>query len=121
MAPILAVADGAQGLNVFNVGTGVAWSVKDIVQLLGQILGRTITVVEEPSRVRATERTVLVADIEKIRRATGWTPRILLAGLAEGSGHLVCAGGGAIVVGLTNHVTISEWSRPQEDKHESQT
>ena len=75
---ILAVADGAQGLNVFNVGTGVAWSVKDIVQLLGQILGRPIKVVEEPSRVRATERMVLVADIDKIRRATGWTPRILL-------------------------------------------
>ena len=66
------------GLNVFNVGTGVAWSVKDIVQLLGRILGRTIRVVEEPSRVRATERMVLVADIEKIRRATAWTPRILL-------------------------------------------
>ena len=66
------------GLNVFNVGTGVAWSVKDIVQQLGRILGRPIRVVEEPSRVRATERMVLVADIEKIRRATAWTPRILL-------------------------------------------
>jgi UDP-glucose 4-epimerase len=75
---ILAVADGAQGLNVFNVGTGVAWSVKDIVQLLGRILGHTISVVEDPSRMRATERMVLVADIEKIRRVTAWTPRIPL-------------------------------------------
>ena len=36
------------------------------------------TVVEEASRMRATERMVLVADIERIRLATAWTPRIPL-------------------------------------------
>jgi UDP-glucose 4-epimerase len=75
---ILAVADGSRGSRVFNVGTGTAYSVKDIVSSLGRILGRTITVVQEPSRVRATERMLLVADIDKIRRATTWAPRISL-------------------------------------------
>jgi UDP-glucose 4-epimerase len=75
---ILAVSDDARGLQLFNVGTGVAWSVSDIVQLLGRILGRPIRIVEDRSRMRATERMVLVADIEKIRRATAWTPRIPL-------------------------------------------
>ena len=56
----------------------MAYSVNDIVQLLGQILGRPIQVVEEASRVRATERMVLVADIERIRLAAAWTPRIPL-------------------------------------------
>ena len=59
------------GCRVFNVGTGVAYSVQDIVEALGRILGRAITVVQEPSRVRATERMLLVADIEKIRAADG--------------------------------------------------
>ena len=75
---ILAVADSSDRLRVFNVGTGVASSVGDIVELLRRILARGITVVQEPSRLRPTERMVLVADIGKIRRDTPWTPRISL-------------------------------------------
>jgi UDP-glucose 4-epimerase len=75
---ILTVADSSDGLRVFNVGTGVAYSVKDIVEWLRRILGRTITVVQEPVRVRASERMLLVADIGRIRRATQWTPRMSL-------------------------------------------
>jgi UDP-glucose 4-epimerase len=73
---ILAVAGGAGGLCVFNVGTGVAHSVKNIIESLRRILGRTITVVQEPVRVRASERMLLVADIARIRRETQWTPRV---------------------------------------------
>ena len=75
---IVAVADSAHGLRVFNVGTGVASSVQDIVDRLRRILGRAITVVQEPSRLRPSERMLLTADIEKIRRETPWTPRLSL-------------------------------------------
>jgi nucleoside-diphosphate-sugar epimerase len=63
---------------VFNVGTGVAHSVKDIVDLLRRILGRPIRVEQDPARMRSTERMLLAADIEKIRRATPWVPRMSL-------------------------------------------
>lgn len=75
---IVAAAEAARGFSVFNVGTGVACSVSEIVELIGGILGRPITVVGEPSRMRATERMLLLADIGKIGRATGWTPTIPL-------------------------------------------
>jgi UDP-glucose 4-epimerase len=75
---MLAVLEAPGGLQVFNVGTGVAHSVGAIVESLGRILGRPIVVVQEPSRTRSTERMLLVADIEKIRRITHWTPRIIL-------------------------------------------
>jgi UDP-glucose 4-epimerase len=75
---ILSVLDEAPGLGVLNVGTGIAHSVGDIVDSLRRILGRPITVVQEPSRVRATERMLLVADVDKIRRATRWVPRVAL-------------------------------------------
>ncbi len=77
-AAMLAVLDAAQGFSVFNVGTGVASSVSEIVDLIGGVLGRRITVIGEPARMRTTERMLLVADIARIRRATGWTPRITL-------------------------------------------
>jgi UDP-glucose 4-epimerase len=75
---VIAAAGRRRGCETFNVGTGVASSVKDIIDLLGRILGREITVLQEPSRMRATERMLLAADIGKIRRATGWAPRIPL-------------------------------------------
>jgi UDP-glucose 4-epimerase len=75
---MLSVSDRPDGLRVLNVGTGVAYSVEDIVEALRRILKRRIKIAHEPSRVRATERMMLVADIDKIRRATDWAPRIAL-------------------------------------------
>jgi UDP-glucose 4-epimerase len=75
---ILAVVERCQGLHVFNVGTGTASSVEDIVDMLRRILGRAITVEQEPLRVRTNERMLLAADIERIRRETQWTPRVSL-------------------------------------------
>jgi len=75
---ILAVHEAAAGYHVFNVGTGVAHSVDEIVGLLGRLLGRRIEIVRDASRLRPVERMLLVADISKIRRATGWAPRVTL-------------------------------------------
>jgi UDP-glucose 4-epimerase len=75
---ILAVMDAPRGHQVFNVGTGVAHSVNDIVERLRRILGREIQVVAEPARMRPTDRELLVADIQRIRHATRWTPRLSL-------------------------------------------
>jgi UDP-glucose 4-epimerase len=75
---VVAVAGSLEGHQVVNVGTGAAYSVDDVVERLRAILGRRITVVQEPSRVRATERMVLLADIGRIRRAAQWAPRIPL-------------------------------------------
>ena len=65
---ILAVHEAAAGYQVFNVGTGVAHSVDEIVGLLGRMLGRRIEIVRDASRLRPVERMLLVADIRKIRR-----------------------------------------------------
>ena len=75
---ILAVATQVRGCGVFNVGSGQTYSVMDIVDALSRILGRPINVVQDPARVRATERLVLALDITKVHRATGWTPRLAL-------------------------------------------
>jgi len=67
--------------DVFNVGTGTAISVQDLVEVLGEVLGRPLTVTSDEARVRSVERPHLQADIAKITRATGWQPRF---GLREG-------------------------------------
>jgi len=75
---IVSIAAGAQGASVVNVGTGVAHTVNDILDRLRRLLGRPIAVVPDPARMRAVERMRLVADITRVRGATGWTPRISL-------------------------------------------
>ena len=73
---IVAVANGSRGLSVLNVGTGTAYSVREILERLRRILGRPVVVEQEAARVRTSERMLLLADIGKIRRAVRWTPRV---------------------------------------------
>lgn len=75
---LIAVSGGPEGVTTVNVGTGVAYSVDEIVQRLQAILGRALTVVQDGSRVRAAERMLLLADLAKIRTAVGWEPRVSL-------------------------------------------
>ena len=75
---IIATVENASGLGLFNVGTGAACSVRNMVHRLERILGRPITVLEDPARMRTSERMMLVADIGRIRRATKWAPRFSL-------------------------------------------
>ena len=96
MAEAVLAASTLDGFNVLNVGTGMAHSVSDIVEFLRRLLGRPIVVTQELSRVRATERMLLVADHEKIRRATG-----LGTAHSPGGGS---GGSGAGIRALSRHV-----------------
>jgi UDP-glucose 4-epimerase len=71
---------------VFNVGTGVGTSVRELVAVLGEALGRTLRIEQDPARVRPVERMHLVADVGRAYRTLGWTARI---GLREGLRDLV--------------------------------
>jgi UDP-glucose 4-epimerase len=75
---IRAVMRSAEGFQVLNVGSGAAYSVDDVIDRLRGILGREITVVQEPARMRTSDRMMLLADTERLRRATDWTPRFAL-------------------------------------------
>ena len=75
---ILAVSESSSGFRIFNVGTGAAYSVDEVVESLRRILRRPIAIVQDPSRLRASERMLLEANIGRIRAATGWTPELSL-------------------------------------------
>jgi len=62
--------------DVFNIGTGREYSVKDIVNICEEILGEEIKIKQDKSRVRRVERLHLLADIRKIKKIIGWTPEI---------------------------------------------
>jgi UDP-glucose 4-epimerase len=63
-----------QGINTFNLGRGIEYSVTEIVEASERQLGEKITIEQEASRIRKTERMHLLADVTKLKNATGWEP-----------------------------------------------
>lgn len=72
----LAAMQSPVGGGTFNVASGVALPVRELVARMQQIAGTTFTPTSEPpDDTRATRR---VASIEKIRAALGWEPTVTL-------------------------------------------
>ena len=59
--------------DVFNLGSGDGYSVREVVEAARQVTGHKIPTVEGPRR--AGDPPKLVADSTKIRKVLGWTPQ----------------------------------------------
>ena len=70
-----------ENFHVFNVGCGKSCSVKEVVDMIQELLGTDKKVVSR-NNVRKNELDDVVADTSKIREEWGWTPRFdLTSGL----------------------------------------
>lgn len=56
----------------FNLGTGQGYSVREVIDAAGQVIGRPVAVTVAPPR--AGDPPVLVAEAARARAALGWTP-----------------------------------------------
>ncbi|MBL7099790.1 MAG: NAD-dependent epimerase/dehydratase family protein [Alphaproteobacteria bacterium] len=63
-------------LNICNLGTGRDHEVGDVVQLIADASGLGVSISQDPGRVRAADRPVLRASVDRLRRLTGWSPQI---------------------------------------------
>jgi len=67
-----------EGLEIYNIGTGVSYTARDIVQSFETAAQCTLEISVASDRVRKQDRMLLQADITKIREKTGWQPRVNL-------------------------------------------
>ncbi|MDB5137972.1 MAG: putative NDP-sugar dehydratase or epimerase/NAD binding domain 4 [Mucilaginibacter sp.] len=65
-----------KGIDVFNLGRGIEYSVVEIVDAFSRQLNEEIIIEVDPLRVRKTERMHLLADISKLKNFTGWEPKV---------------------------------------------
>jgi UDP-glucose 4-epimerase len=78
------------GITTCNVATGAATSMQQVVELLGELLGRPLPIDCDPTRVRPVERAHLQADVSRLRRLLGWVPH---ADVRRGLADLLAAEG----------------------------
>jgi len=71
----LLITRGEPG-EVYNLGSEQAHSVRELLETLLAMSKIPITVEQDPERLRPTEVPVMVSDCTKIRKQTGWQPRI---------------------------------------------
>jgi nucleoside-diphosphate-sugar epimerase len=76
VAATLAAVELTPG-EVYNVGGGEAVNVWDVIHALEAIAGRKAAVREEPAR--PGDQLYTLADTTRLRRQTGWRPRVSLA------------------------------------------
>ncbi len=68
---------GAAG-EVYNVARGEGISLRELFQQLADLVGAKVEPVPDPTLMRAGDIQYLVGDASKLRRVTGWSPRLSL-------------------------------------------
>jgi UDP-glucose 4-epimerase len=72
-AHLLALGRSEPGVAFYNVGSGVGYSVRQVIAMAREVTGRPIAVIER--RRRAGDQPATVATSERIQRELGWQPR----------------------------------------------
>lgn len=82
-ALLVAAGDDTLSVGPYNLGTGQSVSIGTLVEEVGRLLGKTLSVAADDARIRpaASEVDRLTADNRLFCRATGWAPGV---GLTEG-------------------------------------
>ena len=80
VAAYIALADRGSAGEVYNVCSGQAVKMREVLRRLVNIAGVAVEIREDPELMRGTEVMRSVGDPSKLKRTTGWSPRI---GLAE--------------------------------------
>ncbi|HKU68455.1 MAG TPA: GDP-mannose 4,6-dehydratase [Candidatus Baltobacteraceae bacterium] len=73
-----ALARSGRSGEIYNVCSGSAVSMREVLGELIRIAGVPVEVREDPARMRPADVPILYGSSEKVRSATGWSPRIPL-------------------------------------------
>jgi UDP-glucose 4-epimerase len=73
---ILAAATSGKTSEIYNVATGVGWSINQVVDIVSEILKRQVSVKYSEARHIDVKRNVLC--VNKISSHTGWMPRMTM-------------------------------------------
>jgi GDP-4-dehydro-6-deoxy-D-mannose reductase len=70
----LAAQKGTPGA-AYNVASGVARSIREILDMLLGMSKVAVEVTQDPARLRPSDLPILLGDVSRFREATGWSPQ----------------------------------------------
>jgi GDP-4-dehydro-6-deoxy-D-mannose reductase len=70
------VMDGGQAGTAYNVCSGRAWRIRDLLEELTQLSTVTVTLETDPSKFRPIDVPVVQGDPSRLRNELGWVPKI---------------------------------------------
>lgn len=73
----LAATKGKPG-QVYNICSGKAWSIKNILEILLSFTKIKVRIENDPTRMRPSDVPILLGDCTKFKKETGWEPKIPL-------------------------------------------
>ncbi len=65
-----------KGIETVNVATGYGYTVQQMIELIGEITGRSLQVEHDSLRVRKFDKQTQVADITRLKKLTAWQPEM---------------------------------------------
>lgn len=78
VAAYVALARDGEPGEIYNVCSGAAVTIRDVLRELILVAGVPVEVREDPARMRPNEIPLSVGDPSKLRAATGWSPQMPL-------------------------------------------
>ena len=69
------VKEGVIG-EVINIGSQRSYSIKDLVSLISEIMGKKVSIKVDPSRFRPYDVDTLICNYERATKLLGWKPEI---------------------------------------------
>ncbi|MBW3567185.1 MAG: GDP-mannose 4,6-dehydratase [Proteobacteria bacterium] len=69
------LASGRRG-ETYNVCSGTSRTIRELIEMLGEIAALEVSIVKDPARYRPAEQKRVFGDTAKIRAHTGWAPTI---------------------------------------------
>ena len=70
------IAESDKDGETYNVGSGIATSIRDMLDIILSLSGVAISVEQDPERMRPSDVPLHCADIGRISREIGWKPII---------------------------------------------
>jgi len=67
-----------EGIDIFNLGQGKEYSVTEIVNAFESVLNEKIEIVQDPARMRKSDRLHLLADNTKLKKFLNWEPKVTI-------------------------------------------
>jgi UDP-glucose 4-epimerase len=71
----LGILETEEPIDIFNVGSGIEFSVGELVESCGKAINEDIEIVSVPARRRKYDRPNQLADLGHIKAKTGWEPK----------------------------------------------